>query len=135
MPSLVSAFVVLKPLKTLRPICICLTITFSLNVPEVIVGVNKYKLKEQEAVDVLCIDNTSVREKQIARLKKTKETRDQKKVRNMKNEPIPANNRLLKVYPVWPCQIKALASAIFRATFPSNLVHFPLYLFFEIPYK
>ena len=48
---------------------------------EVIVGVNKYRLKEQEAVDVLCIDNTQVREKQIARLKKTKESRDQKKVR------------------------------------------------------
>ena len=75
-----------------RLICICLTIIFSLNVPEVIVGVNKYKLKEQEAVDVLCIDNTSVREKQIARLKKTKETRDQKKVRNMRYEPQLANN-------------------------------------------
>ena len=43
-------------------------------------GVNKYRLKEQEAVDVLCIDNTSVREQQIARLKKTKEARDSKKV-------------------------------------------------------
>ena len=48
---------------------------------EVIVGVNKYRLKEQEEVDVLCIDNTQVREKQIARLKKTRETRDPKKVR------------------------------------------------------
>ena len=83
MPRLVSAFVVLKPPKTLRPICISVN-NCSLNVLEVIVGVNKYKLKEQEAVDVLCIDNTSVREKQIARLKKTKETRDQKKVRNMR---------------------------------------------------
>ena len=47
---------------------------------EVIVGVNKYRLKEQEAVDVLCIDNTVVREKQIARIKKTRENRDSKKV-------------------------------------------------------
>ena len=131
MPRLVSAFVVLKPPKTLRPICILLTVVLSLNVAEVIVGVNKYKLKEQEAVDVLCIDNTSVREKQIARLKKTKETRDQKKVRNMKNEPKPANNRLLKVYPVWPFQIKALASPNLGPHSP----HFPLYLSFEIPYK
>lgn len=46
---------------------------------EVIVGVNKYRLKEQEAVDVLCIDNTVVREKQIARIKKTRENRDSKK--------------------------------------------------------
>ena len=47
-----------------------------------IVGVNKYRLKEQDAVDVLCIENTQVREKQIARLKKTRESRDQKKVNN-----------------------------------------------------
>lgn len=47
---------------------------------EVIVGVNKYKLKEQEQVEVLCIDNAGVREKQLARLKKTKETRNQAKV-------------------------------------------------------
>jgi methylmalonyl-CoA mutase len=51
-------------------------------IPEVIVGVNKHRLKEAEMVDVLCIDNAEVREKQIARLKTTKANRDQAKVRN-----------------------------------------------------
>jgi methylmalonyl-CoA mutase len=44
---------------------------------EVIVGVNKYRLQNQETVDVLSIDNTAVREKQIARLNKVKSTRNQ----------------------------------------------------------
>ncbi|KAJ8314161.1 hypothetical protein KUTeg_008722 [Tegillarca granosa] len=47
---------------------------------EVIVGVNKYRLKEEGQVDVLCIDNTRVREKQIARLKKVRDSRDSNKV-------------------------------------------------------
>lgn len=37
---------------------------------EVIVGVNKYRLEKEESVDVLAIDNTAVREKQIEKLKK-----------------------------------------------------------------
>ncbi|KAK3588886.1 hypothetical protein CHS0354_007031 [Potamilus streckersoni] len=49
------------------------------NAQEVIVGVNKYRLKEQERVDVLCIDNTRVREKQIDRLKKVRASRNEKK--------------------------------------------------------
>ncbi|KAL4222157.1 hypothetical protein ACF0H5_018197 [Mactra antiquata] len=52
---------------------------------EVIVGVNKHRLAEQEQVDVLCIDNAEVREKQINRLKKTKESRDQTKVEECLN--------------------------------------------------
>ena len=48
--------------------------------PEVIVGVNKYRLPEQESVDVLSIDNTIVREKQCARLAATKANRDPVKV-------------------------------------------------------
>ena len=47
---------------------------------EVIVGVNKYRLKTQDQVDVLAIDNTSVREQQVARLKQIKATRDAAKV-------------------------------------------------------
>ncbi len=48
----------------------------------VIVGVNKYVIPEEEdePVEVLDIDNTAVREKQIARLKKIKSQRDGKKV-------------------------------------------------------
>ncbi len=44
---------------------------------DVIVGVNKYKLKEEAPIDILDIDNHAVREAQIARLQKIKATRDQ----------------------------------------------------------
>ncbi|NPU92021.1 MAG: methylmalonyl-CoA mutase [Gammaproteobacteria bacterium] len=45
---------------------------------DVIVGVNKYVLKKEDDIDVLEIDNSSVRDQQIARLKQMRETRDQK---------------------------------------------------------
>lgn len=45
--------------------CLCLTIG-----SEVIVGVNKYRLEKEESVDVLSIDNTAVRNKQIEKLQK-----------------------------------------------------------------
>lgn len=44
---------------------------------EVIVGVNKYQLEKEDSVEVLAIDNTSVRKKQIEKLKKIKSSRDQ----------------------------------------------------------
>jgi methylmalonyl-CoA mutase len=43
---------------------------------EVIVGVNKYQPTNPEHVDVLAIDNTKVREQQIARLEHVRATRD-----------------------------------------------------------
>ncbi|WP_295850787.1 methylmalonyl-CoA mutase [uncultured Xylophilus sp.] len=43
---------------------------------DVIVGVNKYKLAAEDAIDSLSIDNVKVRDGQIARLKKIRETRD-----------------------------------------------------------
>uniref|UniRef100_A0A8C7MBP9 Methylmalonyl-CoA mutase, mitochondrial n=1 Tax=Oncorhynchus kisutch TaxID=8019 RepID=A0A8C7MBP9_ONCKI len=43
---------------------------------EVIVGVNKYRLEKEESVDVLAIDNTNVRNKQIDKLKKVRASRD-----------------------------------------------------------
>uniref|UniRef100_A0A3Q3LN69 Methylmalonyl-CoA mutase, mitochondrial n=1 Tax=Mastacembelus armatus TaxID=205130 RepID=A0A3Q3LN69_9TELE len=43
---------------------------------EVIVGVNKYRLEKEEAVEVLAIDNTAVRQKQIEKLTKVRESRD-----------------------------------------------------------
>ena len=43
---------------------------------EVIVGVNKYRLDVEDAVDTLDIDNTAVRASQIARLTEIKATRD-----------------------------------------------------------
>ncbi|XP_071803390.1 methylmalonyl-CoA mutase, mitochondrial-like [Asterias amurensis] len=44
---------------------------------EVIVGVNKYKLQEEDPIEVLAIDNTMVREQQINKLKNIRETRNQ----------------------------------------------------------
>ncbi|MFT7299878.1 MAG: methylmalonyl-CoA mutase [Porticoccus sp.] len=43
---------------------------------EVIVGVNKYQLAEEPDIEILDIDNTAVRESQVARLKKTRTERD-----------------------------------------------------------
>ncbi|AUN33604.1 methylmalonyl-CoA mutase [Niveispirillum cyanobacteriorum] len=48
---------------------------------EVIVGVNKYRPQNPETVDVLDIDNTAVREAQVARLKTIRATRDEAKVK------------------------------------------------------
>ena len=48
---------------------------------DVIVGVNKYKLKTQDPVDILQIDNVKVREGQIERLKHIRATRDPVRVR------------------------------------------------------
>jgi len=47
---------------------------------EVIVGVNKYKLPHEEPIEILEIDNTAVREKQIARIKEIKAKRNQQEV-------------------------------------------------------
>ena len=43
---------------------------------DIVVGVNKYQPKEEVAIDTLEVDNTKVRESQIARLEKMKATRD-----------------------------------------------------------
>ncbi len=44
---------------------------------EVIVGVNKYRLAQQDPIDILDIDNVKVREAQIARLNAMRATRDE----------------------------------------------------------
>jgi methylmalonyl-CoA mutase len=44
---------------------------------DVIVGVNKYRLKDEDLLETLDIDNAKVREGQIARIKKTKAERDE----------------------------------------------------------
>jgi len=48
---------------------------------DVIVGVNKYKLSQQDKVDILEVDNVKVREGQIARLQQIKANRDAAQVR------------------------------------------------------
>ncbi|MFS2163914.1 methylmalonyl-CoA mutase [Variovorax sp. Varisp62] len=47
---------------------------------DVIVGVNKYKLKNEDAIDSLSIDNVKVRDQQVARLQKIRASRDAAKV-------------------------------------------------------
>lgn len=47
---------------------------------ETIVGVNKYKLKHEDPLDILEVDNSSVRNSQIKRLEKLKAERDNEKV-------------------------------------------------------
>ncbi|QGW82123.1 methylmalonyl-CoA mutase [Variovorax paradoxus] len=47
---------------------------------DVIVGVNKYKLKNEDAIDSLSIDNVKVREQQVARLTMLRSSRDSAKV-------------------------------------------------------
>jgi methylmalonyl-CoA mutase len=44
---------------------------------ETIVGVNKYRLGAESAVDIRAVDNTAVRESQIARLERVRATRDE----------------------------------------------------------
>jgi methylmalonyl-CoA mutase len=46
-------------------------------VEEVIVGVNKYKLAQEDPIDILDVDNVAVRESQIARIAKVKAGRDE----------------------------------------------------------
>ncbi|WP_052245489.1 methylmalonyl-CoA mutase [Halocynthiibacter namhaensis] len=43
---------------------------------EVIVGVNKYRLDKEDAIDILDVDNVAVRVAQVARLANIRETRD-----------------------------------------------------------
>jgi methylmalonyl-CoA mutase len=43
---------------------------------EVIVGVNKYRLAEEDPIDILDIDNAAVRDAQVARLTEIRDTRD-----------------------------------------------------------
>jgi methylmalonyl-CoA mutase len=47
---------------------------------ETIIGVNKFQVEEEDPIEILNIDNTEVRRKQIERLQTLKNTRDQVKV-------------------------------------------------------
>ncbi|MDW0112099.1 methylmalonyl-CoA mutase [Sporosarcina saromensis] len=48
---------------------------------ETIIGVNKYRLDKEEAIDILDIDNTLVRQKQIERIHAMKASRDEEAVK------------------------------------------------------
>ncbi|VEF47864.1 methylmalonyl-CoA mutase [Bacillus freudenreichii] len=48
---------------------------------ETIIGVNRYRLEEEEEIDILNIDNTAVREKQVERIGQLKVQRSEEKVK------------------------------------------------------
>jgi methylmalonyl-CoA mutase len=53
---------------------------------DVIVGVNRYKVKDEKPIDIRQIDNTAVRSKQIERINTMKAARDGAKVTKLLNE-------------------------------------------------
>ncbi|ESU30489.1 methylmalonyl-CoA mutase [Bacillus sp. 17376] len=53
---------------------------------ETIIGVNKYKLDQEDPLEILDIDNTAVRAKQLERLKQLKENRDDEKAESALND-------------------------------------------------
>lgn len=48
---------------------------------DIIVGVNRYQLEKEEAIDILEVDNTKVRESQLERLRILRETRNPERVK------------------------------------------------------
>jgi len=53
---------------------------------DVIVGINRYKLDKEDPIETLEIDNTAVREAQLARLKKLRANRDEAAVQKCLND-------------------------------------------------
>lgn len=47
---------------------------------DIIVGVNKHQTEEESSIDILEVDNTKVREQQVARIQQIKDSRDNEKV-------------------------------------------------------
>lgn len=82
---------------------------------DVIVGVNKYTLKEEENIDVLVVDNTLVRNKQIERLNKIKASRDNEAVARALDELTNAasdNSKNLLEYAVRAARLRATLGEI-----------------------
>jgi methylmalonyl-CoA mutase len=53
---------------------------------DIIVGINAYRLQNEEEVNVLAVDNTKVRESQIAKIKKLKADRNEKVTQKALND-------------------------------------------------
>ncbi|WP_370295444.1 methylmalonyl-CoA mutase [Rossellomorea marisflavi] len=78
---------------------------------EAIIGVNRYRLEQEDPIDTLDIDNTAVRLKQVERIRQLKETRDegavQKALHDLFETAASGNGNLLD---------RAVAAARARAT-------------------
>jgi len=66
----------------------------------VIVGVNRYRLPEEEHVDILEVDNARVRAQQIARIEKVKAERDAERVRAALDKLTEAAKQPVRAEPV-----------------------------------
>ena len=64
---------------------------------DIIVGVNKFQLKEEDPLQILDVDNEAVRKSQIKRLIQIKENRNSKKVQHWLNEITKAAKLSLQV--------------------------------------
>ncbi len=68
---------------------------------DTIVGLNKFKLEQEDPIDILEVDDNAVRETQIERISKLKKTRDAQKVHSILNSITEAaksgNNNLLSL--------------------------------------
>ena len=53
---------------------------------DIIIGVNRYQLEKEEPIDILEVDNTKVKDAQVARLKELKENRNQAAVDRLLKE-------------------------------------------------
>jgi methylmalonyl-CoA mutase len=83
-----------------------------------IVGVNKYRLEKEDDIDVLDIDNTEVRRKQIERINKVKESRDEAAVKSALDELRKAakdENMNLLEYSVEAARVRATVGEMSQA--------------------
>jgi len=82
---------------------------------DVIVGVNKYKLEKEDPIDVLVIDNTAVRNKQIQRINEVKAKRDNRAVKEALDklkEAAKSNDKNLLEYAVNAARLRATLGEI-----------------------
>lgn len=85
---------------------------------ETIIGVNKYQLEKEEPIEILDIDNTLVRQKQIERIEKVKATRNEAEVKRALDrltEAAKTGNRNLLECAVDAAQARATIGEITQA--------------------
>ena len=96
---------------------------------DVFVGVNKYKLAEQDPIDILDVDNVAVRESQIARIARSKAGRDEVKcqaaleaLRNAARTPNPVRPELVEGLPFTSEERTGLRQAQSERDLENNLL-------------
>ena len=87
-----------------------------------IIGVNKYQIDEQDAVDILEIDNEQVRDSQLARLASIREARDDAEVESALNALTKLQSRVRVTF--WGWQLRRPAVGQRSVKFPMPLRRF-----------